>query len=820
MNTRYASRMHGQQWTRPLVCALLFTFCAAGLTAQQIPAQLPRGVTEAQVLEQLRQSGLTRAEARQRLSRLGYNPALVDPYFDNLEGRTNQTISVTNQFVEALQAIGVLSAPGGFRLDSLALQADTIPADSLSVVPDSTLQVFGRSIFSSRTTQFAPVAYGPVDPSYQLGPGDEVHLILTGDVQLAYPLEVTREGAIVIPDVGQIFVNGMTLDGLRNTLFDRLGRVYSGVRRTPDATTRFDVSLGRLRVNQVYVIGDVVRPGQLQLSAVSTVFHALQQAGGPSDIGSFRRIVVRRARGGELEMDLYDYLLRGDASRDVRLESGDRIFVPPALTQVAVQGKVRRPAIYEMKEGEGLRDALAFAAGLEADAALQRIQIDRLLPLSERIPGMDRSWLDIDLADLDPSGPTIPLRDGDEIRVFAALAERRNRVIVTGSVFHPGLYQYRQGMTLWDLLDRAGGLSEEAFLPVAHVIRPVLETGGARLHRVDLRTKTAGQPRTDFPLLDRDSVVVYAADSLATPAFIVVQGLVKAPGAFGFAEGMTVQDAILAAGGFREGAESYEAEVMRLRQGVQRIDTLAHRFTVSLSNDLPARWVPVGELNGSSDQGTPFTLFEGDRIFIRQMPGFVEPRTVVVQGQVIHPGPYGIELRNERLSSVVMRAGGPTSEAYVAGGQLLRDSILVGIDLEEALANPGGREDVILRDGDIVVVPSYDPMVLVQGAVTFESRVVYQQGMGLEDYLEASGGAMNDADLDRISILYPSGQRATAKKTLGFRRYPSVEPGSTIFVPRAVEQQGFDWDGFLTRTLSITTTLVTVLLAFDRLGGG
>jgi protein involved in polysaccharide export with SLBB domain len=819
MNTRDASISQCRRWTGLLLYALFCISCPAGIAAQQIAPQLPRGVTETQVLEQLRQSGMSRAEARQRLTRLGYDPALVDPYFDRLEGRTNQALSVSDQFVQALQAMGMLSSVPRVQLDSLAVPLDSAKTDTLVAVPDSTLQVFGRSIFSSRTTQFAPVAYGPVDPSYQLGPGDEIHLVLTGDVELAYPLEVTREGAIVIPDVGQMFVNGLTLEGLRNTLFDRLGRVYSGIRRSPNATTFFDVSLGRLRVNQVYVIGDVVRPGQLQLSAVSTVFHALQQAGGPSDIGSFRNVLVRRADGGEIDVDLYDYLLRGDASRDVRLQSGDRVFVPPAGTQVFVQGKVRRPAIYEMKEGEGLRDLLAFTGGFDADAYVQRIQIDRVLGLQERIPGVERVILDVNLQDLE-DGTVIPLRNGDEVRVFTALLERRNRVSVSGSVVRPGLYEFRGGMTIWDLIRRADGLAEDAFLPVAHVLRPIPQTGTARMLRVSLLTDAQGRAMEDLPLADRDSVIVYQADSLATPAVVEVQGLVKEPGLYRFAEGMTVRDLVMAAGGFQEGAQSYEAEVVRLRQGIERNETIAESRTVALEGDLPARWVPDGADRvgqDGSESGGAFELAHGDRVFVRQMPGFVQPRTVVVNGQLLRPGPYGLELRNERLSSVIDRAGGPTNEAYIAGARLLRDSVLVGIDLIDALEARGGPDDIILQDGDIIIVPRFDPTVLVQGAVAFESRVLYREGMDLQGYLRASGGALSDADIDRASVLYPSGQRATVKKTLGFRRYPSVQPGSTIFIPRATEEQGIDWDSFFTRTLSITTTFITLLLAIERL---
>ena len=380
--------------------ALLGLFVIAVLTlpseASARTQQVSVGLTDVQVLERLQQSGLTRQEVRTRLAQLGYDLALADPYFDRLE-------VTDDDFVGALQAMGLLRGDedGGTLQRALPGLVDPPPPavpPALEEQPDAALRVFGRSVFSSRTSQFEPVLMGPVDPGYRLGPGDELFLVLTGDVELAYTVEVTREGYVVIPDVGQVSVNGLTLEGLRSQLYDRLGRVYSGVRRGANATTLFDVSLGRLRMNQVFVIGDVVRPGAYQVSSVATVFNGLNLAGGPSDLGSFRNVIVRRSAAVAGEVDIYDYVIAGDASRDVRLEHGDIVFVPPVGVQVAIHGRVRRQAIYEVAEGEGLRDALRFAGGLEADAHLQRVQIDRVLPAAERTPGMDRVLLDVNLA--------------------------------------------------------------------------------------------------------------------------------------------------------------------------------------------------------------------------------------------------------------------------------------------------------------------------------------------------------------------------------------------------------------------------------------
>ena len=719
--------------------------------------------------------------------------------------------------------MGILNpvAPGSTGSGTIAgvLLGDSLPPlDPLS--PDA-IQVFGRDVFRRLGSQFDPNVAGPVDPGYRVGPGDQLLLFLTGDVEAAYNLQVAAEGYVIIPDVGQVFVSGLTMADLRNRLYEGFGRVYSGVRRGASATTFFDVSLGRLRSNQVFLIGDVERPGAYQVSAAATVFNALHRAGGPSDLGSFRSILVRRGGAEVAQVDLYDYLLRGDASRDVRLDQGDIVFVPPVGPQVKVQGMVRRPAIYGIAPAEGLQDALSFAGGLDADAHIQRVEIDRVLPPAERIPGVDRVILVVDLTALtDQGAEQVPIRDGDEVSVFATLAERRNRVALAGSVFRPGLYEYRPGMTVWDLIKRADGLAENAFRPVAHIIRPVQETGAARLLRVSLLTDLQGRHVEDVPLEDRDSVVVFATDSLLVEEYVTVNGYVKQPGRYRLVAGMTAEDLILAAGGFLEPANTSEAEVARLNPSATRGNTVALRMSVLLGGAVPN---PTSlTANGSAGAeslplASAFLLRHEDRVFVRRLPGFVLPETVVASGEVLVAGPYAVQRRDERLSSLLARAGGVTAQAYIDGARLVRDSLLVDIDLVAALRNPGGQDDVILESGDELVVPAFDATVLVQGAVAFESRVIYRT-RNLRDYLSEAGGTTSEADITRISVLYANGERATAGRTLWWRSYPDIEPASTIYVPSKVGGTGTDWGTVITRTVSVVSTLATLLIALNTLG--
>lgn len=799
--------------------------------ARELERRFGAGLTHQGLLDQLRQSGLSRAQVRSRLQQMGYDPSLADRYFDAIErGAELPTGQTDEQFVEALRRIGVIELP---PLDIGV--SDSLLGDTLALAePGETgePEIFGAAVFRRRSAEFEPIRTGPAPPNYRIGPGDEISLVLTGDVELAYLLPVNREGYLVIPDVGQVFVNGLTLAQLEDRLYDRLGRVYSGVRRGADATTRFMVSLGRTRMNQVYVIGDVVRPSAYAVDALATVFHALYLAGGPNDNGSFRRIEVRR--GGEVvqTVDLYDYLIRGDDSSDIRLEHGDIIFVPPVSRRITVTGLVRRPAIYEAAPDDDLRDLIRYAGGFQPDADIRRVQIDRILPPSQRSPGIDRGIVDVDLAALaDSAGEPIPVYDGDIVQVFGVSLERRNRVTVTGNVRRPGLYEWHPGMTLGELIERAQGLREEAYLARAHIHRLVETDSTRRLIQVSLHPESDGTSAHEIELADRDSVVVFSRAGLRTPRYVSISGFVKRPGTYELSEGMTIQDLVLAAGGFTEGADVTTAELARLPQPWERTEQIAIVYRVPLgpmpgdTADLPLRAATPAQEGG--DPYLPdwwphpgeVVLEHGDRVFIRRAPGYEQPRTVTITGEVLRPGTYVLQKRQERLTELIERAGGLTPEAYAPGLRLHRKGTLVATNLPLALRDRGGRYDLTLEADDSLHVPVYDPTVLVTGAVAFESRVLYEAGKGLNHYLNRAGGLTERADRRRITVTYMDGERAAMSRFLGlFSRAPRIEPGATIYVPAKPEDEGgVNWDALLTRTTAILGTLATVLLAVDRL---
>lgn len=814
--------------------AILAAVARMPASAQQQP--LPPGVTNAQVVERLRASGLTREQVRARLQQMGQDPGLADQYFSAIEqGATVTPGMASENMLRSMQTIGItLDAPPLVsRVDSVVRLDGAVPAASAE---PGTLPIFGQSIFRIATSQFQMVGTGPVDPDYRLGAGDQVSVVLSGDVQLSYALEVSRDGSLVIPDVGQVYVAGLRLRELEDQLYERLGRVYAGVGRGTEASTQLAITLGRLRTNQVFIIGEAERPGAYQVSSVATVFNALYQARGPNDNGSFRRIEVRRGGAVVRVVDVYDYLLRGDSRDDIRLEQGDVIFIPVAGVQAGIRGAVRRQAIFELREGEGLRDLLSFAGGLRAEASVARVQIDRVLPPEQRRPGVERTLVDVDVRALLTGGAAPRLFDQDVVSVFSVAGERRNRVTVEGEVQRPGFFEWSPGLTLWGVIDRAEGLQEDAYTARAHVYRLDPADGSRSLLRISLYSATPGV-RQDVQLADRDSVVIYSRSALRNPESVKVAGFVKRPGTYTLAEGMTPRDLVLSAGGFLIGADERVAELARPVDPSFRGTSTSTVVYVSLSDTvLSASLRPgvggaaplpgadtaraVNAVRGAGEwlpSSREVALRGGDVLFVRRAPGYEDQRFVAVGGQVRVPGDFALVSRQERLLDVIARAGGPTPEAYLPGLRVRRDGRLVGTDYSRAVREPRSRFNILLEPGDSITVPTYDGTVLVTGAVNFSSRVLYDPRLSLFDYVSRAGGFTPNADRGRVSVEYPDGERYTVQRRLILSTVPSVRPGSTIYVPSRSEAQKTDWGEIIARSVSVLTAAATLWIGIDRI---
>jgi polysaccharide biosynthesis/export protein len=418
---------------------------------------------------------------------------------------------------------------------------------------------------------------------------------------------------------------------------------------------------------------------------------------------------------------------------------------------------VRRSAIFELAPGEGMRDLINFAGGLQAEASLARVQIDRVLPPDQRRPGVERTLVDVDVRALLSGGPEPRLFDRDRVSVFSVTTERRNRVVVVGEVRRPGLYEWQPGLTLWGVIDRAEGLQEDAYTARAHIFRFDASDGSRSLVRIPLYAATPGV-RQDVQLSDRDSVVVYSRAELRNPEMVAVAGFVKRPGTYSLAEGMTARDLVLAAGGFAPGADERVAELARRPDPSQRGVTTSHVTYISLADGtassnlrpgLPGQRLPgadtmraVAAVRGAGEwrpSAGEIPLRHGDVLFVRRAPGYESQRFVSIGGQVRVPGDYALTTRQERLVDLVARAGGTTPEAYLPGLRVARAGKLVGTDYSRALRRPGSRYNIMLESGDSITVPTYDATVLVVGSVNFSSRVLYDPRLTLFDYVSRSG---------------------------------------------------------------------------------
>lgn len=659
-----------------LTSGWLHALVAAGaLISTPLSAQVPPPGQAAQALQnavqanpslanlitaKLQASGMTADQVRARLSAAGYSPNLLDSYMPGAQV-AGQNLNPGSQELGAVQALGlpplVISA-GTLAVDTgVIARAARMAAESLA----TGRYVFGVDVFSRTQTLFMPLLSGPVPPDYQVGPGDELVLILTGEVELSYDLPVTREGFIVVPQVGQIYVANQTLDQLRDILYTRLGKVYSGVRRGAGARTQFTLSVANVRANQVYVVGEVNQPGAYQISALGTVLSALYVASGVTANANLRMINVQRAGKTVATFDLYDYLLKGDSRNDIRLQTGDVVFVGVHGTRAQITGGVIRPAIYELKDGETLADLLKDAGGLRANAARRRLAIYRILPYPKTLPGpLYRTTIDVPLevgADSTMKVPALALATGDSVVVDTIGSLEHNLFVgIAGMVRKPGAYAWHPGMTLRDLVLLARGPSVGADLSEAEIARfPAQRTQGelattvrvpldsTYLYERDSVGHYIGAPGLSFPkpgapevpLEPYDNVLIFRQPDFELQRTVTIVGEVKFPGTYSLKSKTDhLSDLVIRAGGLTPQAYPDGIRFVRDANSVGRINV-----------DLP------GALRDTSSRAN-LILQPDDSIYI---PEF-EP-TVKVNGAVNAPGSV-LWAQGQSLSDYISAAGG------------------------------------------------------------------------------------------------------------------------------------------------------------------
>ena len=710
---------------------------------------------------------------------------------------------------EAAKVAGAQERQRRLNDGALSTDAGDIDAVSMEVADPGEKKIFGREIFTTRELSFAPSSNLPTPQNYVLGPGDEIFIDIWGANQANIRQVISPDGTINIPDLGLVNLNGMTVKEADSYMRRRLGQIYSV--DGENAKSDIKLTLGNIRTIQVHVMGEVTNPGTYYLSSLSNIYHALYSAGGVSNLGTLRDIQLIRKGKVIAHLDIYDFIREGKMI-DTILEEGDIINVPTYDIVVDITGNIKRPMSYELVEGETIADLVDYAAGFTGDAYKKNLRMIRKNGSEYQIFTIDEQEY-----------PDFKLVDGDAIAVGAMLDRFENKIEIKGAVYRPGTYQLGGDIhTVSQLIAKAEGLKGEAFTNRALITRE-RDDLTLEIIPVDIKAVLAGTA-ADIELQKNDVLYIPSIHDLNDIGNITVSGEVAKPGAYVYADNMTLEDAIMLAGGLLESASMVKIDVgRRIKNPTTETpsETIGELFTFSFKDG----YVLDGEVD--------FVLRPYDQIMVRRSPGYEEQKTVRVTGEVVFPGEYTLTKKEERLSDLVEKSGGLTQWAYVKGARLLRtiigeeqtrmqstidlldsakDSInvenldlktnyFVGIDLSKALANPGGDADLVLRAGDVLGVPEYINTVRITGNVMYPNTVTYSPNMRVTDYVAQAGGYGYRSKKNKAYIIYLNGKIERA------RRFSKkvVEPGCEIVVPQKRTK-----DGQLQEILSISTTAASL----------
>lgn len=676
-------------------------------------------------------------------------------------------------------------------------------------------KVFGRDIFNAERLSFEPNMNIATPANYRLGAGDDIYIDVWGASQKTIEETISADGTIQIEGLGPVSLAGMTVASANAYLQRELKQIYasSGIR----------VTVGQTKSITVNVMGEVVMPGTYTLSAFATAFHALYVAGGVNDIGTLRDIKIYRNNRLVTAVDVYDYILNGRQGGDIRLEDNDLIYVGPYTALVDITGKVKRPMYYEMRTNESLATLLQFAGGFSGDAYRGSARVVRKA-------GRNYSVHTVEEFDMS----SFQMTDGDSVSVDAIVPRYSNMVEVRGAVFRPGMYQMDGSFkTVRELLKHIDGVTEEAFLGRALLHRR-REDRSLEALALNLGGVLDGTV-SDMPLRNEDVLIVFSNEEAQNEQTLTIHGEVRYPGVYGFARNTTVEDLILQAGGLTEAASTARIDVAR------RIRNTA----ATTSNKIVSRTYTFSLKDGLLTEGdSTFTLEPFDEVYVRKSPDYYVQQNVRIEGEVAFEGNYVLMQKSDRLSDLIQRAGGFTNDAYIPGARLERrmteeelarrqatlkltqgsDSIdvnlldlsttySVGIELEKAMARPGGSDDILLREGDRLIIPGVQTTVKINGAVMFPNTVAWREGAKLKYYINQAGGYSEKALRKKAIIVNINGTLARASDV------KKIMPGSEIIVPLKEERRKMtaaEIGVIGTSTASLATMIATIVSLFSK----
>ena len=673
-------------------------------------------------------------------------------------------------------------------------------------------KIFGHDVFNNKYLTFESSMNLATPQNYRLGPGDDVNIDIWGASQESITETISPDGTITIEGFGVVQLGGLSVSQAKSRLKSMLGPRYQG--------SKIDLTLGQTRTITVSVMGEVKVPGTYTLSAFATVYNALYMAGGPNEIGTLRNVKVYRRGKLITNVDVYDFLLNGKLSGDVRLQDNDVITVSPYEALVNITGKVKRPMFYEMKKTESAATLLRYAGGFTGDAYTKAIRVNRKA-------GQQYSVFSVGEFDMN----SFKLMDEDSVSIDSTLNRYQNMVEIRGAVFRPGMYQIGGNInTVKTLVEAAAGVTEEAISQHAVMHRTKADRS-LEMHSLDIRGILEGTA-PDVPLRNEDVIYVASRQERNEKKTVTINGEVAYPGVYRYAENETLEDLIIQAGGPTEAASLAKVDVARRitnPNSTEAGDQIAQNFSFKLNPDFTISEQP------------DFTLQPFDEVYVRRSPDYNEQQNVTIEGEVQFSGNYALSSKGQRLSEVIKMAGGLTNQAYAEGTKLLRqmtaeerdmmetmlrtaqrnsgnDSIdvkklmtnttyPVGIELDKALKNPGTDDDPILRQGDRIVVPRYDGTVKINGEVLFPNTVYFKEGKSTDYYINLAGGTTSTAKKSMTVIIYMNGMVARAD------RKHKPRPGCQIVVPTKSRRKGMSLPEILSigsSTASIATMIATI----------
>lgn len=645
--------------------------------------------------------------------------------------------------------------------------------------------LYGSELFTTKSLSFEPNQNMPTPPNYVLGPGDQLELNVYGVQQFNFSGTLSKNGTLNVPNVGEIFLSGLPFDAAKSKLQKQIGRIYSTV---ASGGSKLSASVSNYRTILVTIIG-AQQPGNYRLSAMSSVYNALHVAGGPSDIGSYRKIELIRNNKVIRTIDLYRFLTKGDQSDNVSLTDNDVIRIPSYDARITLEGEIKRPGIFEVLPGENLQQIVTYASSFTDNVYKNRILVKQ------------KTNSELKVTDLNEKTYATYLPQAGDVISFDKILDRyENRVQIKGAVYRPGEYSLTGTMTIKDLLLKADGVKENVFLSKASLIRQKEDLTKEYIS-FNLQAALNGDAAANMTLQKEDIVMVFFNQELLDSYKISIDGEVRKPGTYGYVAGMTLYDLLLESEYFTDIAAS-TITVFRNKK-----DTTYN----------PKDQEKIVSFNLTIDPKNPeaaaaFVMEAQDQVVVRRIVTFETPQMVTLTGEVLYPGGYAIVKKEERVLDFIQRAGGLSDEANKEAIRVVRNGLNIPIDWKAINRNPNRPRNLVLQPGDAIQIPNKSYTVTISGSVMFNTEVPYKKGKGVKYYINNSGGTKDRGWLRKVYVVHANGSASTSGTFLGIRNYPKVLPGSQIIVPEKPERQKTS-TGEIVGISSVLASLAGILLA-------